>query len=207
MPIFYLFLKGIGIGFAVAAPVGPIGLLCIRFTLEKGRLAGFCAGLGAAIADTIFAAIGIFGVTAVKTLIESERFWLELGGGIFLVLFGLNLMRKKPVMKDPGGAVPQTLFADFLKTLILTLANPSTILSFMAIFLAMPGLGDLEFSATFWPILGVFIGSAGWWLTLAGGIGMIRHAISEAGLIRLNLAAGGFLTIFGLYTLWRLLAA
>src|SRR5215831_1752550 len=87
----WLMVKGAGIGFAVAAPVGPIGMLCIRTTLERGRVAGFAAGLGAAVADAIYGAIGVLGVTAISGYIEAQRFWLELGGGIFVIGFGIHL--------------------------------------------------------------------------------------------------------------------
>lgn len=196
-----LLAKGIGIGFAVAAPVGPIGMLCIRLTLEKGRLAGFCGGLGAAVADTIFAVVGIFGITALSGLIEGQRAWFELGGGLFLITFGVHLALKQPVVVADGQEVPQTLLADFVKTLALTLANPMTILSFMAVFAGVPGLVRLEMNLI--PILigGVMLGAAGWWFSLTLGIGFIRHMISQATLVWLNRIAGGLLVAFGFYTL------
>ncbi|MBL8710729.1 MAG: LysE family transporter [Rhodospirillaceae bacterium] len=199
-----LLAKGLGIGFAVAAPVGPIGMLCIRLTLEKGRLAGFSAGLGAAVADTIFAIIGIYGIAAVSGLIAAERVWFELGGGLFLVAFGVHLGMKRPVIATSEQEVPQTLLADFLKTLLLTLANPSTILSFMAVFAGVPGLARVEMGLVPILILGVLLGSAGWWLTLSIGVGVIRHMISLATLVWLNRVAGGLLVAFGCYTLAHL---
>lgn len=202
--------KGIGIGFAVAAPVGPIGMLCIRLTLEKGRLAGFCAGLGAAVADTIFAAvgafaiIGAFGLTAGASSIEAYRTWFELGGGLFLIAFGVHLGMKRPIITSDDEEVPQTLLADFAKTLVLTLANPTTILSFIAIFAGAPGMARIELGMMPLLTLGVFVGSAGWWLTLAIGVGLIRHMISEQVFIWLNRIAGGLLVAFGFYTLSHL---
>lgn len=205
-----LLAKGLGIGFAVAAPVGPIGMLCIRLTLEKGRLAGFCGGLGAAVADTIFAVIGAFaiigafGLTAGGTSIEAYRTWFELGGGLFLIAFGVHLGMKRPILASDDQEVPQTLLADFAKTLILTLANPVTILSFIAIFAGVPGMARIEFAMMPILTLGVFVGSAGWWLTLAIGVGLIRHMISEVVFIWLNRIAGGLLVAFGFYTLMHL---
>lgn len=205
-----LLAKGIGIGFAVAAPVGPIGMLCIRLTLEKGRLAGFCGGLGAAVADTIFAAvgafaiIGAFGLTAGGGSIEAYRTWFELGGGLFLIAFGVHLALKRPIIASDEEEVPQTLLADFAKTLILTLANPTTILSFIAIFAGVPGMARIELGMIPLLTFGVFVGSAGWWLTLAIGVGLIRHMISETVFIWLNRIAGGLLVAFGFYTLMHL---
>jgi threonine/homoserine/homoserine lactone efflux protein len=202
--------KGVGIGFAVAAPVGPIGILCIRLTLEKGRLAGFCAGLGAAMADTIFAAIGsfaiigAFGLSADGNSIESYRTWFELGGGLFVIAFGVHLALKRPVIAGDDEEVPQTLLADFAKTLMLTLANPVTILSFIVIFAGVPGIAHIDLQMIPVLTLGVFVGSAGWWLTLAVIVGLVRHMISEAVFIWLNRIAGGLLIAFGFYTLMHL---
>jgi threonine/homoserine/homoserine lactone efflux protein len=201
----WLLVKGAGIGFAVAAPVGPIGLLCIRTTLERGRIAGFCAGLGAAVADTLFGLIGVLGLTAVRDLVDQQRFWLELGGGIFLVAFGIHLALKKPVVQTNGGEIPTSLWADFVKTLLLTLANPSTIISFMAVFAGVPGTARVPMALVPVLVIGVFLGSAGWWLALSGVVSMIRHMISERTMVWMNRIAGGVLIVFGLYTLAHLI--
>jgi threonine/homoserine/homoserine lactone efflux protein len=202
----WLLVKGAGIGFAVAAPVGPIGLLCIRTTLERGRIAGFCAGLGAAVADTFFGLVGVLGLTAVRDLIDQQRFWLELGGGVFLVAFGIHLALKKPVLQINGGEIPMSLWADFVKTLLLTLANPSTIISFMAVFAGVPGTARVPLALVPVLVIGVFAGSAGWWLALSGVISMIRHMISERTMIWMNRIAGGVLIVFGIYTLANVVA-
>ena len=200
----WLLLKGIGIGFAVAAPVGPIGLLCIRTTLERGRIAGLCAGLGAAVADTLFGLVGVLGLTVVRDLIDHQRFWLELGGGIFLVAFGVHLAMKRPVLQTGGDEIPASLWADFVKTLLLTLANPTTIISFMAVFAGVPGTARVPLALIPVLVVGVFAGSAGWWLALSGMVSMIRHMISERTMIWMNRVAGGILIVFGLYTLANL---
>jgi threonine/homoserine/homoserine lactone efflux protein len=201
---FWLLLKGAVIGFAVAAPVGPIGMLCIRTTLERGRVAGFAAGLGAAVADAVYGAIGVLGVTAISGIIEAQRFWLELGGGIFVIGFGIHLGLTRPNYQN-NDEIPVSLFADFLKTLLLTLANPSTILTFMAIFAGVPaaaGAAELETVPVI--VLGVLLGSAAWWLTLSAGVGFIRHRISERALKLMNWVAGILLVGFGVYTLGHL---
>lgn len=205
-----LVVKGVIIGFAVAAPVGPIGMLCIRLTLEKGRLAGFCGGLGAAVADTIFAAVGIFAIIGAFGLstggnsLEAYRIWFELAGGLFLVAFGIHLAMKEPTIAGDEQEVPQTLLADFAKTLVLTLANPSTILSFIGIFAGASVLSRVAVAQVPELVVGVFLGSAGWWLTLAIGVGFIRHMISQAVFIWLNRIAGGLLVAFGFFTLMHL---
>jgi threonine/homoserine/homoserine lactone efflux protein len=201
---FWLLLKGAVIGFAVAAPVGPIGMLCIRTTLERGRIAGFAAGLGAAVADAVYGAIGVLGVTAISGIIEAQRFWLELGGGVFVIAFGIHLGLTRPNYQN-SDEIPVSLFADFLKTLLLTLANPSTILTFMAIFAGVPAAaGAAQLQAVPVIVLGVLLGSAAWWLTLSQGVGFIRHRISEQALKWMNWVAGILLVGFGLYTLGHL---
>jgi threonine/homoserine/homoserine lactone efflux protein len=201
----WMLVKGAGIGFAVAAPVGPIGMLCIRTTLERGRVAGFAAGLGAAVADAIYGMIGVLGVTAISGIIEAQRFWLELGGGIFVIAFGIHLGLTKPNVQNGTDEIPVSLWADFVKTLVLTLANPSTILTFMAIFAGVPGAAASELAAVPVIVLGVLLGSAAWWLFLSQGVGVIRHKISEQALKWMNWAAGALLVAFGVYTLGHLL--
>jgi len=200
----WLLLKGAGIGFAVAAPVGPIGMLCIRTTLERGRVAGFAAGIGAAVADAIYGAIGVLGVAAISGIIEAQRFWLELGGGIFVIGFGIHLWVRKPNIQNGTDEIPISLFADFLKTLLLTLANPATILTFMAIFAGVPGAALAEISHVPVIVLGILLGSGAWWLLLSQGIAEIRHKISERALIWMNWLAGLLLVAFGAYTLGHL---
>src|SRR3954451_5951533 len=196
----WMLVKGAGIGFAVAAPVGPIGMLCIRTTLERGRVAGFAAGVGAAVADAIYGAIGVLGVTAISGIIEAQRVWLELGGGLFVIGFGIHLGLTRPNYQN-SDEIPVSLFADFLKTLLLTLANPSTILTFMAIFAGVPGAAASSISAVPVTVLGVLLGSAAWWLFLSQGVGFIRRKISDRALTRMNCAAGILLVAFGAYTL------
>jgi threonine/homoserine/homoserine lactone efflux protein len=200
----WMLLKGAGIGFAVAAPVGPIGMLCIRTTLERGRIAGFAAGLGAAVADAVYGTIGVLGVTAISGIIEAQRIWLELGGGIFVILFGIHLGLTKPNIQNGNEEIPVSLWADFMKTLVLTLANPSTILTFMAIFAGVPGAAASSMAAVPATVLGVLFGSAAWWLFLSQGVGVIRHRISERALKWMNWAAGILLVAFGVYTLGHL---
>jgi threonine/homoserine/homoserine lactone efflux protein len=200
----WMLVKGAGIGFAVAAPVGPIGMVCIRTTLERGRVAGFAAGLGAAVADAIYGAIGVLGVTAISGVIEAQRVWLELGGGIFVILFGIHLGLTKPNIQNGNEEIPISLWADFMKTLVLTLANPSTILTFMAIFAGVPGAAASSMAAVPATVLGVLLGSAAWWLLLSQGVGVIRHRFSERALKWMNWAAGILLVAFGVYTLGHL---
>ena len=194
--------RGGGVGFLVAAPVGPIAMLCIRTTLERGRLAGLSAGLGAAVADTIFAAIGAYGLSFIGTLLEAGESWLKLIGGMVLVALGVHLGRKKPDVGDADKReVPKGLMADFSLTLVLTLANPMTILSFVGLFAGVSGLKGFEFNTIPALLIGVFIGSAAWWLILSGVVGLIRHRIDSATMLWINRGSGAAIVAFGLFTL------
>ncbi len=204
----WMLVKGAGIGFAVAAPVGPIGVLCIRTTLERGRIAGFCAGLGAAVADTIYAAIGAYAVNLVGAFLNAELMWFRLIGGVVLILLGANLARKEPnLAKAETQEVPTGLIADFGMTLVLTLANPTTILSFAGIFAGLSGIIGFSTEAIPALLLGVFLGSSCWWLALSGIVGLIRHRIDHTTMLWINRITGAAIVIFGIYTLAHPLVA
>src|SRR5262245_4605339 len=133
-----MLIQGLVLGFSVAAPVGPIGLLCIRRTLAMGRLSGFLTGLGAATADAIYGIIAALGLTAVSTLLAEHAFWLRLAGGVFLVYLGIRTLLARPAEKAAEGSSTARLSACFASSLLLTVTNPLTILSFAAAF---SGLG------------------------------------------------------------------
>jgi threonine/homoserine/homoserine lactone efflux protein len=194
--------KGTGIGFLVAAAIGPIAMLCIRTTLERGRLAGMSAGMGVAVADTIFAAIGAYGISFIGTALASNESLFKLIGGLVLIAFGIYLGRKQPnVASEDDREVPKSLVADFAMTLVLTLANPMTILSFAGLFAGVSGLRGFEFNAVPALLVGVFAGSAVWWLILAVVIGRIRHRIDAITMLWINRGSAAAIIAFGLYTL------
>jgi threonine/homoserine/homoserine lactone efflux protein len=201
-------LKGILVGFAIAAPVGAIGVLCIRRTLVGGRLVGLATGVGAAAADAIYAFVAAFGVVQIGALMLEHRRWIGAAGGILLIILGIMEWRAKPAELAPI-RVPSTgrLVRSFVSTFILTLANPVTILSFAALFAAL-GLGaaveeaielgrrNYAMSAL---IGGVFIGSLLWWVVLSQGVNAVRHHFGEVVFRWLNRISGTALIAFGLY--------
>src|SRR5262245_48765810 len=126
-----LFIKGLVVGFLIAAPVGPVNVMCVRRTIMHGRLVGLVSGMGAATADTIFGAIAAFGLSFVYELIMHERFWLGLGGGILLLVMGVRTLLAEPP-RATDTADPPNLLGDYTSTLFLTLTNPVTIVSFLA---------------------------------------------------------------------------
>jgi threonine/homoserine/homoserine lactone efflux protein len=182
------------LGFSIAAPVGPIGLLCLRRSLAEGRLAGFVSGLGAATADAVYGAIAALGLNALMTALEAQRFWLQLGGGGFLVYLGVaTLLAARPAVEV--GAQPvaaPNLRAAYFSGFALTLTNPMTILSFLAMFAGLGASGGAG-----WLVLGVFLGSTAWWWLLSFAAGRLGARLHGGGLRAVNLASGAILAGFG----------
>ncbi len=192
--------RGLVVGFAVAAPVGAIGLLCIRRTLADGRLIGFVSGLGAASADALYGAVAALGLTSVLSALIEHQGWVRLVGGLFLCYLGVRTAAARPAAA--AVQLGRGLAAAYGSTFALTLANPSTILSFAAVFagLGLAGPAGDRRSAVLL-VVGVFLGSALWWLLLSGGIGHFRHLFTPARLRWVNRLSGAALAGFGLLTL------
>jgi threonine/homoserine/homoserine lactone efflux protein len=202
MPELSFMLRGWLIGIAIAAPVGPIGVLCIRRTLTNGRLIGFLSGLGAATADMLYGAIAAFGITALQNLLLRQQVWLRLLGGAFLIYLGVRTFFSRPAERAAPGLAPQGRLAAYFSTLGLTLTNPATILSFTVIFsgLRLGETGGNYLAATFL-VAGVFLGSATWWLCLAGIVGVLRERFTAASLVWVNRVAGFVIASFGIAAL------
>ena len=196
-------MRGLVLGFAIAAPVGPIGLLCIQRTLNQGRLVGLVSGLGAATADAIYGAIAAFGLSMIAGFLVDQQQWLALAGGLFLCYLGARTIRAEPA---PAGAQADAtgILGAYSSTLVLTLTNPMTILAFVAIF-AGAGLaasaGDQWAAATI--VLGVFCGSAAWWLLLSGGVSLLRGFVNAQTLRWINWIAGAVVIAFGVIAILR----
>ena len=192
----HLLLKGIVIGFAIAAPVGPIGALCIRRTLADGRLVGLASGLGAAAADAICGAMAAFGLTAVSAFLVGQRLWLGLVGGVFLLYLGVSTFVARPASATHPPS-PSGLLKAYGSTFVLTLSNPVTILAFAAIFagLGVTAGGDHGQAALL--VLGVFLGSAAWWVILSAGVSASRGWFNESGMRWVNRVAGIVIAAFG----------
>lgn len=202
-----LFLQGLLLGFAIAAPVGPIGVLCIQQTLQKGRLTGFFSGLGAATADGIYGGIAAFGLAGLTQWLVAQKMWLGLIGGLFLCYLGSQTLRKPVANLDTTNTSPRVVRA-YITTVGLTLTNPATILAFTAIF---AGLGFVtqttDTRSALLLTLGVFVGSALWWLLLSLGVGWLRLGNNPKRLRWINYLAGIVIIAFGIIALWRSLAA
>lgn len=195
-----LLLKGMLVGVAIAAPVGPIGILCIRRTLAQGRLYGLVSGLGAACADTLYGLIAGFGLNMVTSFLTGQRLWLQLLGGLFLCFLGIRTaMTRTSDAQEPVKG--KHLAGAFTSVFFLTLANPVTILAFMGIFAALE-LTQHNVGGALVMVSGVFIGSACWWLLLSAGVGFFRSKINQKGLNLINLVSGIIIVVFGLAALY-----
>jgi threonine/homoserine/homoserine lactone efflux protein len=197
-----VFLRGLLIGVSIAAPVGPIGLLCIRRTLADGRRVGFVSGLGAASADAFYGAVAGFGLTVVSGALVHGQLPLRLVGGAFLCYLGVRTFLTRPAGTTVAVAGRRGLLGAYLSTLGLTLTNPSTILSFAAIFAGL-GLGSAgsDYASAGALVAGVFIGSALWWLILSGTAGAIRGRLTPSGLQWVNRLSGVLLGGIGIAAL------
>lgn len=193
-----LFLRALLIGISIAAPVGPIGMLCIRRTLANGRLAGFASGMGAASADMVYGAVAALGLTAITGLLVENALWLQIVGGIFLLYLGIRTFLEKPSDK-PAQASADNFGSMYLSTFFLTITNPMTILSFAAIF-AGTMFGESNGSPLLM-VAGVFIGSAAWWLTLSFGVGVLRDRLNQTHMAWVNRFSGIVIIAFGVYAL------
>ena len=172
-------LKGVAIGFAIAAPVGPIGVLCIRRTFAQGQAAGFATGLGAATADAFYGAVAGFGLTAISGFLLGWQDELRVVGGWFLCALGVKTFLARPAA--PSAQLQGSSLAEsYATSLALTLTNPATILSFVAVFAGV-GLGAAApgAAAALALVLGVFCGSAAWWLLLSGFVARWRRRYPE----------------------------
>jgi len=202
----FLFLvKGLLIGLSITAPVGPIGMLTIQRTLTKGRIYGLVTGMGAATADGLYGCIAGFGLTFVSSFLVNQQSWLKLVGGVFLCYLGIKTFLSHAAKKAADGNASNLLLA-YATTVFLTLTNPTTILSFVAVFAGL-GLGaaDNNYGSASLLVLGVFCGSALWWLLLTGGIELIRHRLKPGFLDRLNQLSGAIIIGFGVLALASLI--
>ena len=189
-------LRGALVGFLVAAPVGPMALLAIRRTLERGWSRGLASGLGIATADGVYAAVAAFGLTAASSLLLGHAHEVQAAGGALIVLLGVRGLVTRAAGVAAEAPERGGLAVAYLSCLALTLANPPTILSFAAL---MAGVG-LVASGTAGAaalVAGVFVGSSAWWMLLTGGVARARTRISERWRHRVTRAAAASLVLLG----------
>jgi threonine/homoserine/homoserine lactone efflux protein len=199
-------LRGMVIGFSIAAPVGPIGVLCIRRTLTEGRAFGFVSGLGAATADAIYGCIAGFGLTLVSDILIGQQAWLLLIGGVFLCYLGIKTFLSRPA-EQAALAKGNGIAGAYASTFLLTLTNPVTILAFAGVFAGL-GLASANAGggAAALLILGVFSGSVLWWFLLSGAASLFRTRFNMRALRWVNRISGIIVAGFGLAVLISLLS-
>ena len=179
------FLKGIAAGFVVAIPIGPVAMLCIRRTLATSMISGYATGLGAAVADTLYAIIAAYGISFIADILFTNNFWFRLIGGIILCLMAARMLSAPPTeskAQDTG-----KLFGDFVSALVITVTNPITLIAFGVIFtsIGVATAGDrYEWAEAL--IAGVFVGSATWWALLTGLTALCLRWVGELSLTWIN---------------------
>lgn len=201
----HLLLKGLVLGFSVAAPVGPIGVLCIRRTLASGRACGLASGLGAATADALYGLVAGLGLAFVADFLVGGQIWLRLVGGLFLLYLGAKtFIAAPPDAAANTRANARDLASAYASTFALTVTNPLTILSFGVMFagLGLAGRGGDGYAPALLLVAGVFLGSAAWWLTLSLAVGALRSKFDARRMRWVNRAAGLIIIAFGALVLW-----
>ncbi len=211
------FIKGLIVGFLIAAPVGPVAVMCIHRTIAHGRLAGYVCGLGASLADTIFGAIAALGLGFLATELMTHHIWLRVVGGVVLVALGLRMTfsrhlssraekqeaeeerEEQRIAPKPTGSRLDFHIGNFAAAFAITITNPITLFSFAAVFafIDISDIGDY----TRWGVslvTGVFVGAALWWMLLVMGASLLRHRINDTGILWVNRISGALILAFGL---------
>jgi threonine/homoserine/homoserine lactone efflux protein len=193
----FAFVRGLVAGFALAAPVGPVAVLCIRRAISVGRLRAFIAGLGAAVADMIFGAVAGLGISAVTTFVLDHEIAIGFTGGFIVFAVGVGTFRT-PVARAGGNTVQESIRGDFVVTFSLAITNPATMIAAAGIFAVFAPI-DMYTAPTTASMLvvGVLVGSAVWWLILSGLAGTFREAFLERGLPHLNHISGAIIALSG----------
>jgi threonine/homoserine/homoserine lactone efflux protein len=191
-------LKGLLVGIVIAVPVGPVGVLCIRRTILDGRLAGLFSGLGAATADSVFGIIAGYGLTVISDSLFYYQDFLRIGGAAFLLYVGISSLISDPMERRRSDDDPEGLLGDFASTFAITITNPVTILSFLAIFGAIGFTGE-EATLLHATILvaGIWLGSFFWWIGLVSATGLLRMTFQRRHLVWINRGSGGILVFAG----------
>jgi threonine/homoserine/homoserine lactone efflux protein len=198
------FVRGLLIGLSVGAMIGPMSILCIQRTISRGFCYGLVSGLGIATADGLYGCVAGFGLTVVAAFLVQQQIWVHIVGGLFLLYLGIRTLLSKPAERAVQATSTTNFAGAYMTTLLLTLTNPLTILSFAAIFAGL-GVGSSRQNNGMTALLvvsGVFLGSLLWWCLLTGGISLLRTRFTPRWLLWMNRISGGIITTFGLLALY-----
>lgn len=201
--------KGFLVGFSVAAPIGPVAIFCIRQTLTFGRLAGLAAGLGVSLADGVYSGVAVYCASFIEQFIHQYAKWFFLGGGLFLLFLGFNILRSKVRAQKNAENIPaRNLWLSFSKTLLLTFASPMTTLLFIGMFTAY-GIFETPVApqALSHLVVGVFFGALAWWTFLSFTVKYIQQKLNQNFFKYINLISGTLIMVYGGLTLIKFLAS
>lgn len=194
-----LFLKGALLGFCVAAPVGPIGVLCMRRSLSYGLKYGFITGLGAAAADTVYGAVAAFSLSWITDYLVLHQKQFQIWGALIIATLAIYII-KKPIQKSKDRKGKATMFKNFISSFFLTISNPLTLLTFIALFASFDvGTKNQSIFHSLLITIGVMTGASAWWLSLSWGASRMRNILSTNNLKKINNITGAFLLIFAIF--------
>jgi threonine/homoserine/homoserine lactone efflux protein len=195
-----LILKGIIIGLMISIPLGPIGVLIVQRTLNKGRLSGFVSGMGAASADSAFALLAGFGITFIFQFVEEQQLYFQIIGGVVIIFLGVNIFYSNPIKQLRMQRLNRNrLSQDFFSVFFLTLSNPMAIFFFMAMFTGVNlASGSLSILSLFSLVGGVTAGAALWWFLLSSSVNFFRHRFRLKTIWWMNKIAGVLIVLLGL---------
>ena len=195
------FIRGLVAGFALAAPMGPVAMLCVRRALAKGRLQALAAGSAAAVADMIFGAAAGLGITVVNTFVTNYQMIIGAIGGVIVLITGIITYRS-PIAITNGEVQVQSLRRDAITAFTMAITNPATMGAAAGLFAAFGAIDvDIDPAGAFWLVAGVFAGSMLWWIILVGAVGFIREGFLRRGLTRLNKVFGAIIAASGIAVL------
>ncbi len=200
---FIYFLEGAVTGFFLAAPIGPVGILCVRRTLEHGARCGLVLGVSAAFCDMAYGIVAAFGIKLVTDFITLEQYWIRVVGGIILLVIGYGTLRTRPLADKAAKARGGHTGAVF-SAVLLVFTNPLTLFGFAAAF-AVIGVQNIVVHPLFglMVVAGVFCGSLTWFVLLTGLVHFLNEKVTRVGLPLVNRVAGSLLMLCGLYALWH----
>jgi threonine/homoserine/homoserine lactone efflux protein len=202
-----LFWNGFIVGLMVSIPLGPIGVLCVQRTLNKGRRSGFISGMGAAVADTIFSIVAGLGVNYIIRFIREQHIYFQIFGGLIVIFLGIHIFYTNPVRQLRLQRMNKNkLSYDFFSVFFLTITNPMAIFFFLAMFAGIHIASD--FSGIFnlsSLVIGVLAGSSAWWFLLSSFVNFWRHRFRLKIIWWMNKVAGVlifFLGILAILSIW-----
>ncbi|MDP4092971.1 MAG: LysE family transporter [Bacillota bacterium] len=201
---FSYLIKGLISGVIISFPIGPMGMICLRNTLRKGRIHGLASGVGAAVCDALYAAVICFGLTFVSNFLTDHRELLRILSGLMLCGIGLVIYFAKTSGEDIS-VNGKNVFGSFISTFLLSFSNPMIIFTFIALFTALGvGTGHMDFICAVFLVIGVFLGSASWWMVLITDfdLGRIRIGLDTPVMKTIKKTIGIIIMLAGIITVF-----